>query len=356
MPIGAIIGAGASLIGGSMASSSANKAARTAANAQLRAAQIAAEEQRFRPVGVTTRFGQSQFQFGPEGRLTGASYEVSPEIQAIQDRLSALYGGSLAQAEEAQAFQPQISAQARGLFNLGAGYLSETPEAARQRIFNQLQDVRRPEQMREEARLGAGVFGRGRAGLNIGNIGQPELFALGQAREEQRMRDALAAEQQAQQQIEFGRGLFGSALGLQEAGYGLQSSALGPFQTQFGLTQLLEEAGQAPLDIGAQLGGRSAQAGANVGQSLLAGGQAAANLRLQGSLVGPSATANTLSNLGQNPQIQQAIQGLFGRAQQMASPVIYGSSNVYGPYGTGTVPILNPNPAFNSAEYFAYDR
>jgi hypothetical protein len=294
---GAIIG-GASLLGSSMAGSSANKAARTSANAQLKAAEIAAEEQRFRPVGVTSRFGTSQFQFGPEGRLTGAGYEASPEILALQDRLSALYGSSLGLAEMA----PET---AQGLFNLGTGYLSETPEAARQRIFNQLQAVREPAQMREEQRLGAGVFGRGRAGLNIAGMGQPELFALAQAREEQRASDALAAEQQAQQQINFGTGLLGTS-------YQLPVQALAPFQTQFGLQQLLEESARAPLDIGAQLGGRSAQAGANVGNTLLAGGQAAANLRLQGSLVGPTMAYNTLADLAKNKDFTSGIAGLFG--------------------------------------------
>jgi len=356
MAIPALIAAGGALIGGAMAGSGARSAARTSANAQLRAAEMAAEEQRFRPVGITSRFGQSQFQFDPQGRLTGAGYTSTPEIQALQDRLAALYGQSLGQAEQAQGFMPGISQQAQGLFNLGTGYLSETPEQARNRIFNQLQAVREPAQMREEQRLGAGVFGRGRAGLNISGTGQPELFALAQAREEQRMRDALAAEQQAQQQVEFGRGLLGSGLGLQEAGYGLQTQALGPFQSQFGLSQLLEQSAQQPLDIGAQLGGRAATAGANVGQTLLAGGQNAANLRLQGSLFGPTLQANQLADLSRNRQVQQGIQGLFGNVQQMMSPMIYGSSNVYGPYGAGTVPVLNPNPAFGSAEYFAYDR
>jgi hypothetical protein len=334
--------AGTTLYASNKASKSAQSAAKTAANAQERAAQLAAEEARFRPVGVTSRFGSSQFQFDPEGRLSGAGYTASPEIQALQDRLSALYGDSLGLAEMAPG-------TAQGLFNLGTGYLSETPEAARQRIFNQLQEARLPAQMREEQRLGAGVFGRGRAGLNISGMGQPELFGLGQAREEQRMQDILAAEQQAQQQIGFGTGLLGTA-------YQLPVQALAPFQAQFGTQQLLETAAQDPLNIGAQLGGRTAQAGSTSAQALLSGGQNAANLRLQGSMVGPTLQSNALADLLKNQQVQQGIGGLFGNIQQMASPAIYGSANVYGPYGSGVVPTLNPNPAFNSAEYFAYDR
>ncbi len=90
-------------IGASGARSAARQqaaATRYAADAQERAAQLAAEEARFRPVGISTRFGQSQFQYGPEGRLSGASYTTSPEIQALQDRLSALYGDSLGLAEQ----------------------------------------------------------------------------------------------------------------------------------------------------------------------------------------------------------------------------------------------------------------
>jgi hypothetical protein len=325
---GTAVSTGVSLIGASSAGKSAQRAADTSAAADLEAARIAAEAQKFRPVGVTTRFGQSNFQFGPDGYLTGAGYTASPEIQALQNQLSGLYGGALTQAELAQAYQPEVSRQAQNLFNLGAGYISETPQQARQRIFNQLQEARLPSQIREEERLGATVFGRGRAGLNVGQTGQPELFALAQAREEQRMRDVLAAEQQAQQQLEFGTGLFGKGIGLQESGYGLQTSALGPFQSQFGLAQLLEQAAQQPLDIGAQLGGRAATAGANVGQTLLAGGQAAAQARLQGSLASQQLQSNALADLLSNPQLKSGISGLFGGGAQQAPAPIYTATPV----------------------------
>jgi hypothetical protein len=59
-------GAGASLLGGSMQSKAAGDAARQSAQAQLESARIAAEAAKFRPVGVTTRYGTSNFQFDPE--------------------------------------------------------------------------------------------------------------------------------------------------------------------------------------------------------------------------------------------------------------------------------------------------
>lgn len=266
--IGSIAG---SLIGARSARKAAASqaaASQYAADAQERAAQLAAEEARFRPVGISTRFGQSQFQYGPEGRLSGASYTTSPEVQALQDRLSALYGDSLGLAERAVA-------PSQTLFGLGQQYLAQSPEQARAQYLQEQYAMLDPIRQREEQRLGASVFGRGRAGLNIGDVGQPELAALATARRTQDLQLAAQAEQEARNRIAYGTSLFG------EAGK-LQTSALAPFQTQFGVSQLLEQAGQQPLDIGAQLGGRTATAGAQAGQSLLQGGLAAAQTRLGG--------------------------------------------------------------------------
>jgi len=341
---GAIV-AGAGLLGSSMAGRSAERAANTSAGAQLEAARIAAEEQRFRPVGMSTRFGTSQFQFGPEGRLTGAGYTASPEIQALQDRLASLYGTSLGQAEQAQAFGAPLGMAGQGLFGLGAQYLATSPEQARQQYIAEQQALLDPIRQREEQRLGASVFGRGRAGLNIGTQGQPELAALAGARRTQDLQLAAAAEQAAQQRIGFGAGLFGTGAGLFGTQYGLQTQALGPFQSQFGLSQLLEQAAQQPLDIGAQLGGRTATAGANVGQTLLAGGMGAAQTQLQGSLVGPSLMAQNISGFGQNY--------LQNRQQQQLLDKLLGSRTSSSGFGSGSSSTLGAN-YFPSMEDYSY--
>ncbi len=163
-----------------------------------------------------------------------------------------------------------------------------------------------PIRQREEQRLASSVFGRGRAGLNIGDVGQPELAALANARRTQDLQLAAQAEQEARSRLGFGTGLL-------ETGYGLQTKALAPFQQQFGVSQLLEQASQQPLDIGAQLGGRTATAGANVGQSLLTGGIGAAQTQLQGSLVGPSLMAQNISGFGQNYLRNQQQQQMFNQ-------------------------------------------
>ena len=269
--VAAAVALGTSYISSQASKSAANKqaaATRDAASAQERAAQLAAEEARFRPVGISTRFGQSQFQFDEQGRLKGAGYTTSPEVQALQNRLSALYGDSLGLAEQAVA-------PAQTLFGLGQQYLAQSPEQARNQYLQEQYAMLDPIRQREEARLGASVFGRGRAGLNIGDVGQPELAALANARRTQDLQLAAQAEQEARNRISYGTGLFGEAAKL-------GTTALSPFQTQFGLSQLLETAGQQPLDIGAQLGGRSATAGAQAGRSLLEGGMQAAQTRLGG--------------------------------------------------------------------------
>ena len=137
--VAAAVTAAAAIGGSYLSGKSAQKAANTSANAQLESARIAAEEQRFRPVGITSRFGSSQFGFDPEGRLESAGYTASPEIQALQDRFSALYGTSLGQAEQAQAAGIPLGTAGQGLFGLGAQYLAQSPAQARQQYIAEQQ-------------------------------------------------------------------------------------------------------------------------------------------------------------------------------------------------------------------------
>ena len=126
MPItAALIGGGASLLGGLFGGNSAKKAAQAQAAAQERAAQLAAEEARFRPVGITTRFGQSQFTTGPDGRVSGASYTLDPQLRGFQDRFLGLAGQGLTQAEQAQQQFAPLQGAAQGLFDIGQQYLGQ---------------------------------------------------------------------------------------------------------------------------------------------------------------------------------------------------------------------------------------
>ncbi len=208
MPVtAAAIMGGSAIVGGLMGRSAAKKQAaamQQQAAAQIEAARIAAEEARFRPVGITTRFGSATPKFDARGFLTGYDYRATPEITGLQDQLAGLYGASLGQAGRAAALQPQFEQAATGLFGLGQQYMAQTPGELRQRYMQQQMDVLRPYDIEEEQRLAAGVFGRGRGGLSVGTGGQPELQALAESRRRRDLQLAAQAEQASQQQLGFG--------------------------------------------------------------------------------------------------------------------------------------------------------
>lgn len=336
----ALIGAGAGLIGSSMAGNAAKSAARTSANAQLEAARIGAQAGAFRPVGVTTRFGQSDFQMGTDPTtglpiLESAGYTMSPEIAALQEQLLGLAPGALTRAAGAYERAAPVEQAAQGLFGLGAQYLGESPEAVRQRYMSQQQALLDPTRQAEEQRLAQSVFGRGRAGLNIGGGGQPELAALAGARRMQDLQLAAAADQAAQQQVQFGQGLFGQGMNLLGTVPAYQTAALSPFSAYLSGAQNIEQLGQEPLRLGAELGGRASTAGQAGGALLAQAGQNAANLQAQAGMVGPTVMAGMFNSALSNPYLMRS---LFG---QSSTPVISAPnmSSTGGWYGDTVVPV-----------------
>ena len=316
------IAAGGAILGGLLGGSSAKKAAQVQAKAQLDAAKLAAEEARFRPVGITTRFGQSQFQTGPEGRVTGASYTLDPQLAAMQDRFLGLAGGGLTQAEQAQQQFAPLGQAAQGLFGLGQQYLAQSPQEAAQQYMAGQQNLLAPSRERQFAQLQNQLFQTGRGGLSVGATGErpsgaaglgaanPEMEAYYNALAQQDAALAAQAMQAGQQQTAFGAGLFGTGGNLLTQGYGGQAAALGPYQAYLQGATGLEALGQSPLDIGAQLGGRMANpTGA---QALLQGGMGAAQSQFAANAYNPFATA--LTGLSQNP----ALRNVTGSGLQAA--------------------------------------
>ena len=314
--IGSVIGAGASLLGGALQSNAAEDAARQSAQAQLESARIAAEAAKFRPVGVTTRYGTSNFQFDPSGYLTGAGYTVSPELKAYQDRLQALTGGALTQAEQAQAQYQPLSTAATGLFGLGQQYLAQSPEQVAAQYMARQQDLLAPSRERQYAQLQNQLYQTGRGGLSVGATGTrpsgaaglgattPETEAYYNALAQQDAALAAQAQQAGQQQVAFGTGLLGQGAGLLGQYQTGQVGALSPFSTYLGAGSTIEQLGQQPLEMGSALGGRAATAGANVGQSLLYGGLGAAKT-IQGAA--GSGLGLGLMNLGRSPEFGSAV-------------------------------------------------
>ena len=340
MPIAAAaIMGGASLLGGSMQSKAAGDAARQSAQAQLESARIAAEAAKFRPVGVTTRYGTSNFQFGPDGYLSGAGYTVAPELQAYQDRLQALTGGALSQAEMAGQQYAPLQQGAQGLFGLGQQYLQQTPEQVASQYMQQQQDLLAPSRERQYSQLQNQLFQQGRGGLSVGATGlrpsgagglgatTPEMEAYYNALAQQDMQLASQAQQAGQQNVAFGTGLLGSGaqlMGQYQAG---QVGALSPFTSYLGAGSTIESLGQQPLTLGSELGGRAATAGANVGQSLLTGGMSAARAMQSGT---GSGIGSALIGLGNNPYVgyglgQYMNQRALNQQEQAAMENPFGS-------------------------------
>ena len=330
--IGGALAGGGALLGGLLGGSSAARAAATQAQGLRDAAQISAEEARFRPVGITTRFGQSQFQYGPEGRVTGAEYQLAPEFRGMQERLLGLAGQGLTQAEMAPSQFAPLTGAGQRLFGLGQQYLAETPEQVAAKYMASQQALLAPSRERQYAQLQNQLFQTGRGGLAVGATGarpgggaglgaaNPEMEAYYNALAQQDAALAAQAQQAGQQQLAFGTGLFGTGAQMYDL-YGRgQAGALAPYQAYLGGATGLESLGQQPLELGSALGGRIASpTGA---QALLAGGMGAARTQYAADAYNPFATA--LQGFAQSKDLTSGLAKLFGGGYK------------YSPFGGGS--------------------
>lgn len=336
MGTGMAIGGGLSLLGGLLGGQSAQRAAETSAQAQLESGRLAAEAARFRPVGITTRFGTSQFQMTPEGYLAGAGYQISPELRAYQDRLMGLTGEGLTAAEQAgQAYAPLTTA-AQGLFGLGQQYLAETPQQVAQRYIESQRALLQPGREQTLSNIRNQLFQTGRGGLSVAQGGDlaasnPELQAYYNALAQQEAQLAAGAQEAGQRQLAFGTGLFGTGAGLLGQAVQGQVGALAPFTTTLGAAQTLEELGQQPLTLGSALGGRAAATGEAVGKNLLLGGFGAARTMQEANAFNPL----SYGLMGAGRYVTQY--GLPTIGQQVYDPTGYGAfsqiggNSVFGP-------------------------
>jgi hypothetical protein len=316
----ALIKAGVSLLGGLFAGNSAQNAARQQAEAQQEAARLAAEEARFRPVGVTTRFGSSQFTTGPDGRVSGAGYTLSPETQAMQDRFLGLAGQGLSQAEGAQEQYAPLMQGGQGLFELGQQYLAQSPQQAAQQYMASQQELLAPSRERQMSQLQNTLFQQGRGGLSVGATGArpsgaaglgattPEMEAYYNAMAQQDAALAAQADQAGQQRALFGAGLLGTGGNLITQGYQGQVGALSPYQAYLQGATGLESLGQQPLDLGINIGAKGMSPTA--ANAMYGGGMAAAGSNAAANAYNPFATA--LVQGSQNPQLVNSIQNLYG--------------------------------------------
>jgi hypothetical protein len=231
-----IVQGGLQTAGGLVQTQASRDAARKAEQDLMAATGSAVSGSQFRPVGVTTRFGTSNFQVDPTtGQLVSAGYTAAPEITSAQNKL----------------------------LGLGASYLAQTPEEVAQQYMAKQYDLLDPSRQRQLAAIRNQQFQTGRGGLSVGSTGlrpsgaqglmgaNPELEAYYNALAQQDAQLAANAQQAGQQQVTYGAGLFGQAGNL-------------------------EAMAQQPFTLGTGLGTSISGAGANAGRLGLTGTSLAA--------------------------------------------------------------------------------
>jgi hypothetical protein len=292
--MGGAVGAVTGLAGGLISGGKAADAARGQAEALRAAADKASAMAQFRPMGMTTAFGSSQFT--PEGQ---GSYTLSPELQAIQQRLFGAAGG-YDPTQIGQMAQP-LTGGAQSLFNLGQQYLATSPEQAAQQYMSQQQGLLAPGRAAEEARLASANYGRGTGGLGVQTgtgtaPSNPLAQALFNARAQQDAELAAQADVYGQKRAVFGAGLFGTGGELLGQVPALTTAGYNPLQTQLNLLGGVEKMGQQPFLLSQDLANQYAQSGARAGQLYLQPQQAASNAYAQ--YQGYSPMGSALSGIG----------------------------------------------------------
>jgi YD repeat-containing protein len=200
----------------------------------------AARMSQFRPVGITSNFGTSNFGYDENGRLTSAGYTLDPRLQGAQDTLMGGLG--------------QNTADISNIQNMGRQYLAQSPQEAAQQWMQSQQALLQPARDQQWSNLGTQNFNQGTTGLSVAQGGSlasanPYASALANAQSQQDLALAARAQQAGQEQYKFGQGLL--------------SSAYDPYNASLKSIGATEALGQDPLKLGLDVGGRSTAGSTN---------------------------------------------------------------------------------------------
>ena len=301
-----------------------------AAAQQRQAARESSAAAAFRPVGMTTRFGTSQFTRATDPAtgmpyISEAGYTPAPELAGLQERLFGRFAPTLSQAEQMAGQYAPLTPAAQQLFGLGQQYLATSPEQAAQDYITSQQALLAPSRQAQLSGVRSNLFARGRGGLGVqtgtgGAPASPEMQAYYNALAQQDLQLAAQAQQAGQQRTQFGAGLFGTGAGLLGTQVGGEAGAYAPLQSQLGLAGQVEQMAMQPYQLGVQLG-QAQQPGQTAGAQMynqgmqqaaateFAGKQAELNRQSQflSSLIGAGAMAASGGAFG-------GAGGLFGGA------------------------------------------
>ena len=306
-------------IGGILGGNKAKKAAEEQSRALTAAGQTAFDASRFRPVGVTTAFGTSDFNVDPTtGALLDANYTLNPQLLgAQQGLLNQAYG-------QGMDFTGQGLQGAQSLFNLGQQYLAQSPQEAAQQYMTQQQALLQPGRDQAAAGLTQNLFNTGRGGVAVsqgGGMGaaNPELQALLNAQAGQDLQLAANAQQAGMDQTKFGAGLFGYGSEVAKSGYA-------PFQTALAGATGIENLGQDALKLGMGLGETATNANTRAAQLRLGTAAPAAQAQYAASSWSPWAAAlGGLDKMG-DQAISAMTGNLFGMGGSISTPMTYGTN------------------------------
>lgn len=241
----------------SKAAKAQTQAAGIAAAGSTEAAQIAAEAAKFRPYNVRTALGGVTF--GDQ------ALDIS--------------------------YDPALAAYRANLFRLAGAALPQDVATAEEQEYQRLRSAAAPGVSQQYSQLGTSLFRTGRQGLDIYGA-NPELRAFQQAQIDRETQLREQAKANVAGRIAQSTGLFTSGIGVEQA--------------------LLQ-----PVEMGAQLGGRAASAGATAGGYLLKGGMEAAAQQAAGARQAGLISA-------------QSQQGLFGALPTFKEMTTQQPTNPYG--------------------------
>jgi hypothetical protein len=253
----------------------------------------------FRPVGLRTGFGTSNFRVNELGQVEEAGYGLTPELESLRNRFTT--GATGYDPTRVQQLTEPIYGGAASLFNLGGSYLGANPQDVAAKYISDRQGLLQPSRAAEFGRINARNYatGRGGLGVNTGTGGAPTNPALQAYYNSIFQQDrALAAEAdtEAMNRIRFGSSLYSAGGNLAAGIPSLFSGSFLPIETQLKLAQSVEALGERPFAMSQELARLQAGAGASAGNLYLQpqAGAAAA----YGNYQGYSPFGSALSGLG----------------------------------------------------------
>jgi len=297
--MGNFVGPLLSIGGGLISGSKGADAAKGQAEALRAAADRASSMAQFRPIGLKTAFGSSNFKVNDLGQVTEAGYTLDPQLEALRNRFTT--GATGYDPTRLQQLTEPVYGAAESLFNLGGSYLGATPQDVAAKYISDRQGLLAPSRAAEFGRIQARNYATGRGGLGVqtgtgGAPANPALQAYYNSIFQQDKALAAEADTEAMNRIRFGGDLYSAGGKLASTLPSLFSGSFLPIETQLNLAKSIESLGQNPYQMSLDLAAAQAGAGARSGQLYLQPQEAAANAYSRYQGYSPLGTA--MSGLG----------------------------------------------------------